>query len=356
MAKKLIMILGCDCDPDRPRFGGPRYDDLRSPLTWRGITEGLSLLQNSLQNIENDSGAKVKMTLFLRSDAQVEEIHGSAAWPVAEYAEMWRRLEEQGHELAWHPHLWRWSSEWECWFQETRDSEWIGECLKSGHAGITEALGKNPASCHMGWTFQNNITMKALSRLGVGIDFSACPGVYNNGGPGDYGTRYDNMIDWLGTPRTWYRPSAVDYRRPARAGEAELGIIELPKFTSESGILRKAKSLASRGGGGSTSVRASAAFVQITASPMIYSRIIKERMKAEEAEPFFATYFHPDELLPDRPRSARGFLYSLVNMEKNLLGIIEAARRNGMDVEFATGAEALQQIFRGCEGGEGLGA
>jgi hypothetical protein len=43
-------------------------------------------------------------------------------------------------------------------------------------------------------------------------------------------------------------------------------------------------------------------------------------------------------------------------MEKNLLGIIEAARRNGMDVEFATGAEALQQIFRGCEGGEGLGA
>lgn len=355
MARKLIIVIGVDCDPDRPRFGGPRYDARRSPLRWRGIAEGILLLQERLQKIENSSGARIKLTLFLRSDAQIEEIYGSAAWPVLEYAEMWRSLEKQGHELAWHPHLWRWNSEWECWFQETRDSEWIGECLTIGHAGISGALGKNPASCHMGWTFHNNFTMRTLSRLGVGIDISACPGVYNEGAPSDYGTRYDNMIDWLGAPRTWYRPSVADYRRPAHAGKAELGIIELPKFTSESGILKKAKNLASRASGGSTSVRSSAAFVQITASPLLYARIIKERMKTEEADPFFVTYFHPDELLPDRPRSARGFLYSLANVEKNLLAIIETARKNGRDIEFSTAAEALQHIFAGCEGGKDSG-
>jgi hypothetical protein len=351
MAKKLTVIVGCDCDPDRPRYGGPRYDDRRSPLKWRGVNEGISLLHKCLQRIESVSGVKVKVTFFLRSDTQMAEIHGAAAWPALEYAGMWRELEEQGHELAWHPHLWRWSSQWECWFQETQDSEWIDECLNGGHTAISDALGRNPASCHMGWTFQNNITMNALSRLGVGIDFSACPGVYSEGGPGNSGTRYDNMIDWIGTPRKWYRPSAVDYRRPARAGEDELGIIELPKFTSESGMLKKAKSLATRTGGATASAQASAVFVQITASPIIYSRIIKERLKTEEAEPFFATYFHPDELLTDRPRSARGFLYSLANMERNLLTIIEAAKKNNREVEFATGAEALQHIFGVREGG-----
>jgi hypothetical protein len=323
---------------------------------WRGVTEGISLLRKCFQRIERASGIKVKTTFLLRSDEQVENIHGAAAWPALEYSEMWRELEEEGHELGWHPHLWRWSSEWECWFQETQDAEWIVECLKGGHMALSDALGRNPTACHMGWTFQNNITMNALSRLGVGIDFSACPGAYSEGGPGDSGTRFDNMIDWLGTPLKWYRPSAVDYRRPARPGEGELGIIELPKFTSASGMLKKAKSLAARASGAPALAQASASFVQITASPMIYDRIVRERLKTEEAEPFFATYFHPDELLTDRPRSARGFLYSLANMEKNLFTIIEAARKAKREVEFATGAEALQQIFGIHQGKRDSGA
>jgi len=350
MAEKLIVIVGCDCDPDRPRYGGAGYDDRRSPLQWRGVNEGIPLLHKCLQKIEKVSGARVKLTFFLRSDTQVEEIHGTAAWPVLEYATIWRGLEEQGHELAWHPHVWRWSAEWNCWFQETQDAEWLGRCLRSGHAAISHALGENPASCHMGWTFHNNATMNALSRLGVGIDFSACPGVYSEGGPGAAGTRFDNMIDWLGTPRSWYRPSVVDYRRPARQGEGELGIIELPKFTTESSLLKKAKSLTTRKGRSRASAQASAAFVQITASPIIYGRIIKERLKTEEAEPFFATYFHLDELLPDRPRSARGFLYSIANMETNLLTIINAAEKSGREVEFSTGSGALRKIF-GTYGG-----
>ena len=344
MAEKLMVILGCDCDPDRPRHGGPGYDDRLAPLKWRGVEEGIPLLRERLRKIEDATGLKVKVTFFLRSDAQVDEIHGTAAWPALEYADMWRRLEEDGHELAWHPHVWRWSDEWECWFQETGDSDWIDKCLRIGHAGISEALGGKPISCHMGWTFHNNATMRALSRLGVGIDFSACPGVYSEGGPGEAGTRYDNMIDWLDTPRAWYRPSAADYRRPARSGETELDVVECPKFTSESGVLKKAKGLAALAGGGSASTRATAAFVQITAAPIIYGRVIKERLGARDAEPFFATYFHPDELLPDRPRSARALLYSPRNLEKNLLAITEAAAKSGREVEFVTGAEALRHI------------
>jgi peptidoglycan/xylan/chitin deacetylase (PgdA/CDA1 family) len=344
MAKKLMVVLGCDCDPDRPRYGGLGYDDRSAPLKWRGVEEGIPRLIERLRKIEDATGLKVKVTFFLRSDTQVDEIHGTPAWPALEYADMWRSVEEEGHELAWHPHVWRWSDEWNCWFQETKDSGWINKCLRVGHAGISEALGKEPTSCHMGWTFQNNATMNVLSELGVGIDFSACPGVYSEGGPSEAGTRFDNMIDWLDTPRAHYHPSTADYRRPAQPGETELDIVECPKFTSKSAALKRAKGLVARAGGGSASMRATAAFVQITAAPIIYNRVIKERLGSKDAEPFFATYFHPDELLPDRPRSARGLLYSPANLEKNLLAIAGRSAKSGREVDFVTGSEALRHI------------
>ncbi len=335
-----MVILGCDCDPDRPRYGGPRYDDRTSHLKWRGLERGIPLLLERLQRIESATSLKVKMVFFLRSDVQMGEIYGDPAWPVIQYADMWRNLEKQGHELAWHPHLWRWSTEWGCWFQETQDRAWIAKCLELGHIEISRALGKNPASSHMGWTYQNNTTMGILSRLGIKIDFSACPGVYSEGRPGDAGTRYDNMIDWRGTPQAWYRPSEADYRRPAGGDERELDIIEAPKFSSGSKILKKAKGLAARSG--TADERAAASFVQVTAPPLIYRRVIKERLQTVEAEPFFATYFHPDEVLADRPRSARRFLYSASNLEKNIVGIVEEAAKMGRQVEFVTGAEALR--------------
>jgi hypothetical protein len=347
MAKPLLVVLGCDCDPDRPRYGGPRYDEHRSPLKWRGLEEGISLLRGRLEKIEDATGVTVKAVFFLRSDVQMSEICGEASWPALEYAKMWRELEKEGHELAWHPHLWRWSPERKCWFQETKDSAWIDECLEIGHEAIVEAIGKAPQSSHMGWTFHNNTSMKKLSQLGVKIDFSASPRVFSEGGPGDAGTTYDNMIDWRGTPQAWYRPSEDDYRRPARAGERELSIIEAPKFSSRSGILKKAKGLASRSR--TASEEATAAFVQITALPIIYRRVIRERLETEEAEPFFATYFHADELLADRPRSARGFLYSLSNLEKNIIGIVEEAGKKGREVAFLTGAAALRHIDKGGE-------
>jgi hypothetical protein len=228
--------------------------------------------------------------------------------------------------------------------QESEDAEWISNCLEVGFSAFSDAIGVSPTTCHMGWTFQNNVSMKKLADLGVLVDFSACPGVYFAGGPGDAGTVFDNKIDWLGTPQCWYHPSEADYRRPAVAGERELSIAEIPKFTSQSGALKKAKGLATRGKNTSRSIEGTNVFLQVSVLPVLYRRVINERLRSDEAGPFFATYFHPDELLPARKHSARTFLYSLENLEKNLIGIISAARKKGKDVMFATGAEAFQFI------------
>jgi hypothetical protein len=287
-----------------------------------------------------------KAVFFLRSDIQMQEIYGSAAWPVVQFQEMWHRLEGQGHEIAWHPHVWRWSDQWGCWFQETKDSPWIAECLEVGYSDFAKRFGSNPVTCHMGWTFHNNCTMQKLAELGVKIDFSASPGVHFGGGPGDGGTVFDNRIDWLETPFEWYRPSESDYRRPARAGEKELAIIEVPKFTSESGVLRWLKDIAARGKRTPGHEAGAAVFLQVTALPVLYGTIIKQRLQRKEAEPFFATYFHPDELLGGKQHSSVGFLYSLDHLEKNLLRLIDSARKKGRDVAFVTGVEALKYIQR----------
>jgi hypothetical protein len=340
MANPLILLIGCDCDPDRPRYGGSRYDVYRSPQQWKGIEEGIRRLQEELGRLEQRIGLKPKVIFCVRADLQMKEIYGSAGSMVESYLPLWRELAKEGHEVAWHPHLWRWSGTWGCWYQETEDNSWISMCLEIGFSGFLSAWGKAPSTCHMGWTFHNNISMQAINRLGVKMDFSASPGVFFEGGPGAAGTAFDNQIDWRGTPKRWYRPSVMDYRRPRRGDETELDVIEIPKFTSESGLLTAAKRLAYGLKKRTLSAPASAAFLQVTAQPVLYNHIVRERLECTGAEPFLVTYFHPDELI-ERKLSPQDLLYSRANFSKNILHIVKKATEMGRDIRFATGAEAL---------------
>ena len=117
MAEKMMILLGCDCDPDRLQYGGARYDVHRAHQEWRGLIEGVALLQQRLKRIADDTGISPKVVFCLRSDSQMKEIYGSESWSIEQHMSMWKLLEAEGHELAWHPHLWRWSSEWNCWVQ-----------------------------------------------------------------------------------------------------------------------------------------------------------------------------------------------------------------------------------------------
>ncbi len=342
MESPLALLIGCDCDPDRARYGGTRYDAHLTPQRWRGLKEGIQNLQEMLERVESEQGLKPKIIFCVRADLQMKEIYDSAAWPLEEYLPLWRQLSEWGHEIAWHPHLWRWSSTHACWYQETEDPGWIIECLETGFSAFTSVWGRAPVTCHMGWTFHSDISMKTIERLGVKMDFSASPGVFFEGGPGAAGTVFDNRIDWRGTPQKWYRPSQDDYRRPARGDEIELDIVEIPKFTSSAGMLKTAKRLASgarKGGGSLESV-----FVQIAILPLLYKNVIDERLACEQAEPFFATFFHPDELMHHEPFSAGAFLYSQGHMQKNITRLIEKSRKKGRNVCFVTGSEALEHI------------
>lgn len=341
----LMLLVGCDCDPDRPRYGGVRYDVHHGQQRWRGISEGITALREVLGKIGKTSGIQPKIIFCIRSDLQMKEWYGSAGWMLEEYRSLWRELEDEGHEIAWHPHLWRWSERSRCWYQEVEDAEWIVQCLETGHADFAAKWGKKPFTCHMGWTFHNNISMHAISRLGLRMDFSASPEVFFPGGPGAAGTVFDNRIDWRGTPQSWYRPSQTDYRRPPEKGEAALDIIEFPKFSSGARRLRILKHISSGRKRKSKSQAGKGVFLQVTLLPFLYKQIIEEQMNCERSGPFFASFFHPDELLKGKALSPQSILYSGANLEKNLGSIIEKNRKQGKrNVHFVTGPEAVDFV------------
>ena len=54
--KVLVVVIGCDCDPDRPQYGGVRYDS-REPLKWRGVREGVQRACEITASIPDDYGS-----------------------------------------------------------------------------------------------------------------------------------------------------------------------------------------------------------------------------------------------------------------------------------------------------------
>jgi len=43
-----VAVITCDCDPDRPDFGGASYA-CRDRLTWQGVEEGIPALVGELE-------------------------------------------------------------------------------------------------------------------------------------------------------------------------------------------------------------------------------------------------------------------------------------------------------------------
>jgi len=236
------VVIACDCDPDRPDFGGTRYDS-RQKLIWRGVRDGIPALVAALEDWADKEGIpRPPITWCVRSDLQMAEIYGDCAWPYRQFEKLWRKLEASGDEIAWHPHLWRWSDAHGCWYQETEDDEWIAECLERGYEALCKTYGGRIITSRMGWEFHNNVTMQKIDELGIQLDMSAVPGRRRKA-KSDRGSMKHGELDWEITGPEPYHPSCKDYRRPAVDGETALDVMEVPRAACKSrlwGIVCKA--------------------------------------------------------------------------------------------------------------------
>jgi hypothetical protein len=335
----VYIVIGCDTDPDRRDL----LDGVPSAaLSWRGMTEGIPLLKDSVQGLADSTGRQPAFTWLLRADEQIRELHGSYAYVARTYAGFLRDLERSGDELGWHPHFWRRRTETDAWCQEIGDTTWQVEMLRRAHRDLSTALSGPVRSVRMGWDYHNNHTIATLESLGITVDFSAIPGFRTFIGKPEQGK--ENLFDWHSSPRAPYRPSRADYRRPAEGDEASLQLLEVPNFVSTSAIwgLVSGLQLARKTREPRLlwqALRRPTYWINVTALPRFFAPLVAELRKTlrtgqGRGHLVIATYFHPDELLPNRSG-----LYDLQSVRRNIESLVQACAEAEVRVKFVTAGE-----------------
>jgi len=232
--KEMLKIVVC-CDVDHDIVGynvsATRFDAYKEKLGWKNVEQNVPRARDLFNLVEDSESNNPKITWFVRSDEQLGIIFDDYAYPLRNFRNLWERLQKQGDEIGWHPHLWRWSNRNKCWYQEVSDKKWISHCLENGHKEFIK-LAKNLTSVRMGWSFHNNFTMKKINDLSISVDLSAFPGIRHEGSPDERGSYFVNEYDWSITPHEPYIPSKQDYRRPAKNNEQNLSILEVPITTA----------------------------------------------------------------------------------------------------------------------------
>ena len=257
----LSVYVTIDVDPDYVNASGDR-----SSLSW----QCLDLMPKILEEFETRG---IPLTLFLRADHQIRDMMGGFLGLYEKASELWNAASARGHELAWHPHLYRREGNS---YAPLRDpaacAEQLDEC---GEALARSGLGLS--SVRIGEAWHSAATMIKLDELGFEVDSTAVPGR----------KRADTLrsFDWEPTTNSPYHPSRGDYRV---SGQAPLNILEVPMTTSPIQTSYDAAPIRR--------------YLNPTFRRELFSDALRNLRSAEPAAEVqtIVVIFHPDELL-DRP-------------------------------------------------------
>ena len=346
----LKVIICCDVDHDVLGYNIPatRFDVYKERLGWESI-ENISKIRETCDFVKDCESNSAKVTWFVRSDEQLKAVFDDYAYPLRNFSDLWKKLEQQGDEIGWHPHLWRWSKKNRSWYQEVSDNEWMNHCLEKGHREFVKLI-KSVSSVRMGWGFHNNFTMKKVDELGVLVDLSASPDLKHEGGPDERGSHFLNEYDWSITTQKPYRPSKQDYRRSEKNNEQNLRILEIPITTVPKSMSRvfieEALKLAPidlrkrilRGADIQFKSVQHRYVANITESSFkhVAKQKFKEAKRNPEAHVNLVAIFHPIELFRQK---------RFKNLRNNLNAIKELSRRSNIPFSFLTATEIAERFL-----------
>lgn len=277
--RDLFVAIGVDCDPDR--------DAYPERLAWRGV-EALPRLFELRD---------VRWTFNVRADTQVRDYHGSAAYCRERYDSIWSEAVRRGSALAWHLHYFGSDGR-----QDVSESN-ILENIRIGSA----ALG-SPDVLHMGWTFQNDFSIRHLARAGVRVDYSPAPRMRFAGRGGV------DAYDWAAfayRPQLWH------------------GVRMVPAYTFAHSLLARR-------------FRTERVLLTLTTAPLLYRALLHDFFRT--GLDFLVTYFHADEIVPALS-DWRSRLYGFDHLVANLRTLRSMAERRGYRVRFVTVRELAEILF-----------
>jgi hypothetical protein len=216
-----IPVIFCvDVEPD------PRLVSRDAPEPWVGYEVTQRYLRDLRPRIEAVTGAPAHYSWFLRIDAQIEP-YGSATWITDHHGAHMEEIQRAGDEIGIHPHAYRWLEDERMWFHDFANQPWVDHCLSMAVEGFAKAFGRTCLSLRFGDRWLNTATVNLAERLGVRFELTVEPGTlpYPTPYPGERAS--GPLPDYRRVPRAPYKPSASDFRRPARREARGIRLIPL---------------------------------------------------------------------------------------------------------------------------------
>ena len=328
MSKGDFFILnGCDCDHDRPRFNKKiKWGD----TSWESYEYFYRIFDDIRKRIEDEFELTPSLVLNIRADDFVNVENGSYDYCFKKYFndKCFTDYHNEVDEVAWHHHHFRLiDGEWK---SETRDNVFLIEHIERTFEAIKQY---DVTTLHTGELFHNNDTYKTyndggfsglLSYTGISIE------------AGEY-----NLCDYSRViPNETYRPARDDYQMKDSKNITKLSVI--PTTTSPSAILSSLGLISYflRTRKINMSLFNNAAFVPVNASPVLFKPFFRSFLNNYPDAKFFVSYFHSDELLPDKYKSKDAkLIYGQNNLHVNYRFMIEMLKqreRNPVFTNFKT--------------------
>ena len=309
---KHLLCLTVDTDPDG--LSGKVTD--RQTLKWRGL-ETLQTLPAEIHALPKLGS--IPITWFIRADGQLESILGSASYLLEKFERFWATANNNGHELAWHPHLYRQASPEDdaLIISDPNEAQEELERLWDKLRGVLPTT-----SFRHGEGWHTPRTYATVEKLGFHCDSTAIPN--RKGGNG-------HPMNWTGAPNQPYFPDFVNLC----AAGTERGLLELPMNTW----------LVQAPYDGAPRLR----YINPAVHPHLFANALQNW---ENARQFSSTdlcvwvmIFHPDEVLPAE-REDDLYARSPTALFRNLISFQESLRQADIEVEWVTIGEAAKMWRR----------
>lgn len=304
--KKHLICLTVDTDPD----GLSGQTTNRQSLQWAGL-EHLKRLPVELD--ERSKIGSVPVTWFIRADGQLGSILGRCDYLLETHDEFWQTVSKAGHELAWHPHLYKQARAEDIAVMIT-DSREAEDELERLWDQIQTVFSAKAFRNGEGW--HSAETYALIERLGFQCDSTAIPG--RRGAP-------THPMNWEGAPNQPYFPTPENLCKPG----PERTLLEVPMNTW---LVRAPYDASPR-------IR----YMNPAIHPHLFANALQNWENACKASHLelciWVMIFHPDEVLPTAGADAL-YSRSIVGLKENIASFEEAVARMGHDLEWLTVSDA----------------
>ena len=229
------------------------------------VYSGTCLIDEEIRRTFSKSG--IRFTFFVRADNQIKYSHDRVNALFYRYRPFWLRLQQEGDEIGWHPHLYRLRGN--VWMPQT-DGPGVERQLKNCYVELPMDEF-NITSARIGEGFMTNYAINTLDKVGLKVDSTALPGRMRND--------EERRFNWAKAPIDPYHPSRFDYASYGMPG-GNLTLLEVPftmvttKTTYDTEPLKR--------------------YLDLSIDPTILGPGLKEALRAS---PFTVAVIHPSFLM-----------------------------------------------------------